>query len=805
MNPGSSFGHYRLGEPLGKGGMGEVFRAHDKTLRRDVAIKLLPRELADDPERLARLRREARSLAALDHPGIATVHGFEEHEGIRFIVMELVEGETLEERLRRGSLPLGEALEVALQVARAIEAAHDRGIIHRDLKAANIKITPDGRVKVLDFGLAKALADPSDDRELPTETFLETATGAVLGTVPYMSPEQCRGMEVDQRTDIWAIGCLLYELLAGGRAFPADTQSDCLATILTKEPDWQGLPEAVPTQIRNLLRRCLQKDLKRRLQHVGDARIEIEETLDGLSSRPSSGEGALPAAAETAGSPSRRRAPFVSRRLVVPLAGALLAGALATTWFLLREPEPEITDRSIAVLPFESLGTAEPTLFTEGIHGDLLTHLSRVSSLKVTSRTSVMPFRDSAKSLPAIAEELGVGWVLSAEVQQVGDEVQVNARLLDAHEDQQVWAESYRRALTADNLFQIQEELTKEIAEQLAVQLSPDERRRLEGSPTDDLEAYRLYLQGRVLVEQRTAEEMRQSVEYFRRAIDREPDYALARVGLADALTLLADYGYEAPDELIPDAERAVRRALAIEPELAEAHASLGLIHTTRFRRQGPAAVRGLERAIELQPSYADAHNWLAWIHLLLGNAREALPSARRAVELNPLSPEALSNLAWSSLGTGDATSALHQARRTAEVQPDFGTAYFLEALALYRLGRYTEAETILRGLSVPWAGEGPKTALALTLVAAGEEDEARQVLAELQEAGDPADAGLVLAALGEVDASFAAFQRVDSWQPWPTLAVHHCFAEVLAALESDPRYGRILDDVRRSWRLEPH
>ena len=496
-----------------------------------------------------------------------------------------------------------------------------------------------------------------------------------------------------------------------------------------------------------------------------------------------------------------RRSGFPAKMLV---ALGLLVAAVAVGWYVVAGDggEPEVTDRSIAVLPFETLGQEEATSFTDGVHSDLLTRLSNISDLSVTSRTSVMRYRTPEKPLPAIAAELRVAWVLHGEVQETGDQVQVNARLVNARTDRQVWAESYRRELTAANLFEIQANITRQIARALETQLSPREERQVDRAPTENLDAYRLYTQGREQLDQRTEDGMRRALDYFQRAIARDSSYALALVGLADALSLLYDYGYADSASVLPRAEDAVQRALELNPESAEAHASLGLLHSERH--EGPAAIRELTRAVELRPSYTEAHNWLSWVHMLLGNRIEALESAKRAVELDPLSPEAVSNLSLSHLANSDYEKALAEARRVDEIQTSWGTGRFYEGLSLYHLGRFAEATSVLENLAVPWAGSGPLATLALAHVASGDTDGARELLAQIEESGDPFAAGLVHAALGEEDDAFDAFQRVGRWSAWPTLSIHHFYKDVLRPLQDDPRYEGLVSEVDRSWGLEP-
>jgi TolB-like protein/Flp pilus assembly protein TadD len=779
--------------------MGEVYLAHDPELGRDVAIKVVPPELADSEARLARLRREARALAALNHANVATVYGFQEHAGTRVIVMELVEGETLARRLQRGPVPMPEAFELAAQIARALEAAHEKGIVHRDLKPGNVMITPRGEVKVLDFGLAKPLREPRvSGTEVPTSSVEVTGAGGILGTVPYMSPEQARGLDVDERTDVWAFGCIVFEVLAGRRSFGRKTGADTLAAILEADPDWKSLPDATPEPARRLLQRALTKDVSRRLRHIGEARLELEELSVGSRSTP----------------PTRGR---LSRGVAVL---AVLVLLVVVAWFRLGRPPgihprapgatvAPVTSRTIAVLPFETLGQEEATSFTDGVHGDILTRLSKIPDLSVISRTSVLRFRNPTQSLPEIARELGVTWVLQGEVQEVGDQVQVNARLVHAPEDRQVWAESYRRGLTTENLFQIQSEVTEEIAGQLQARLVSDGTRGDAGVPTEDMEAYRLYVRGRGYLEQRTEDDMRRAVDYFRRAIERDPDYALAWAGLADALNLLGWYGLAAPSGS-PAPEQAARRALELGPDLAEAHSALGAVLASSSRPDAPTALEEMARAIELRPSYAEAYTWLAWMQLLVGRPEGAIAPAERAAVLDPLAPAIRVFLAETHLANAAWEDALVEAQRTREIQPSYGLAHFIEGIALYHLGRNGEARAALtNALSlVPPEGRSPRRSqvwavLGVVDVALGDREAASGLIGRLEASGDSFSAGLVHAALGDRDAAFLAFDRVE----WPaytfaTEQLRYFYPELLGPLRRDARYPALVEEVDRSWGL---
>ncbi|HSJ23241.1 MAG TPA: BTAD domain-containing putative transcriptional regulator [Longimicrobiales bacterium] len=498
------------------------------------------------------------------------------------------------------------------------------------------------------------------------------------------------------------------------------------------------------------------------------------------------------------------------------------------------EPAPEtqssienvatrLSPSAVAVLPFENLtGLADVEPFAMGLHDDLLTELSRLSELRVIARTSVLRYRGAQRPVTEIGRELGVGTVIEGGVQSDGRRLRLNVQVIDVATGAHRWAERYDRALNAQGIFDIQAELARRIAQALRAEIAPAGGTAAatgvtagaahEG--TSNLEAYRLYAQGRAHLDQRTETGMRRSLDFFQHAVDLDAGYALAWAGLADALSLLHDYEYEPAHRVLPRALDAVNQALELAPTLAEAHTSLGEYHVAR--RNGPAAIAALRRAVELRPGYAEAHNWLGWMSQVLGDRAQALQSAQRAVALDPLSAEALSNLALSLMTSGNFQAGLVEARRTSRLQPDWTTGPFYEALALYHLGRPGEAVPLLRGLTVEWAGSGPALTLALALVAAdtagdtavtgataGGASTTHEVLAMLERFHRERDAfaaGVVELALGRRSEAFATLRTVRRWDYWPALAMHHFYHDVLAPLRADPLYGRLRLELDRWW-----
>ena len=761
--------HFRILASLGKGGMGEVYRAEDTRLGREVAIKVLPAEVSDDPVRLARFEREAKALASVNHPNIAAIYSLElvdrgesilsPSPSVTFLVMELVEGEVLSARIDRGAVPVEETLDITSQIAQALEAAHKQGIIHRDLKPGNVMVTTEGSVKVLDFGLARQHVAPAElAEEAPTAT-LEglTQENQIVGTIPYMSPEQIRSQALDPRSDLFSLGVVWFEMLTGQRPFTGGTSVDLISSILREpSPDPAALKPGTPDGVANLIRACLEKDPRDRPASASELcqRIaRLQQAMSGSETRPA------------------------------------VAG---------KELEP----RTIAVLPFHNLsGTEEAEFLATGLHNDLVTELSRVAGLTVISRSSVMRFRQTDMSAPEIGRELGAGTLIEGTVQIVGDRVRLTAQLIDAAKDAQRWAERYDRELSTETLFDLQSEVTRRIVDSLQSRLAPTLEAPQGRPPTQDMEAYRLVTLGRVQIERRTETGCRKALEHFRTAIERDPEYASAWAGLSEALAISVWYRYVEPGDRLERARRAGRRAVELDPESAEAHCSLAT--SLGAVRRGPEAMRELELAVELQPSYWDAHNRLSYLNNLHGRAPAALAAGRRAAELNPLSAEAVSNLSLSLLTNSDPERAIAEARHAAELSPGWTTATLYEAMPLYELGRYGEAAALLEGVTVEWAGLGAEATLAISQLGHGGDTSARQVLSRMNPEIDAFAIGFVHLALGETEEAFEWFSRATDLTDWACLAIHHLYRGVWRAIEDDHRYEELVRRAYQSHNLE--
>jgi len=569
--------------------MGEVYQARDTKLGRDVALKVLPEAFAHDADRVARFEREAQVLASLNHPNIATIHGLEESGGSCYLVMELVPGKTLAERVASGALPVEEVLRICIQIADALGAAHQKGITHRDVKPANIKVTPEGRVKVLDFGLAKAAHESQAEEQADAETMTEmTQTGAILGTPSYMSPEQVRGEPVDRRVDIWAFGCVLFELLLGQRPFRGASVAEIIACVLKTEPEWQALPTRTPARVRELLRRCLEKDRDRRLSDIADARMDIE--------------------------------------------AALLAPATG------RPAEPDRVIGSLAVLPFvNARGDPQMEYLSDGLTESIIVGLSHLPQLRVMSRSAVFRYKGRTEEAQVVGHALGVGAVLTGNVLQRGETLLVSAELVDVKNGWQLWGAQYRRKVR--DIFAMEEDIAKEISKKLRLKLAPEKQNLLAGRYTDNVEAYHLYLKGRFYWAKRTEEGLYKGIQYFRQAIELDPTYALAYAGVAEGYVPLAVYCHLAPKDACPKARAAAQAALEIDPKLSEARTVLGAI-ISYYDWDQENAEKEVRQAAALEPNYPRARQVLAEILTISGRFEEAVIEAARALELRPARPE---------------------------------------------------------------------------------------------------------------------------------------------------------------------
>ncbi len=705
---GRSLGHYRITAAIGAGGMGEVYRATDTKLGRDVAIKMLPAAVAQDPERLARFEREARSLAALNHPNIVTIYAVEEDGGSRFLAMELVEGETLDTLLAPGGLPLPRFFEIAVPLADALSAAHERGIVHRDLKPGNVMVTREGRVKVLDFGLAKLEAADSnpDLTSTPTESRADlTSEGQVFGTVAYMSPEQTRGGKVDARSDVFSLGVVFYQMLTGERPFHGASAADMISSILRDTPAPITDRRAdLPPHLARILRRCLEKDPRDRYQTSRDVHNELRDLRNETSAAPlSSAPRPASAAGEKAKERPAPRAPG-SRKRTVLAAGftlVLLAMALyAAKRFGAFHSAPRATQttsapqpiQSIAVLPLDNYsGDPSQDYFAEGMTDELTSDLANISQLRVISRGSVMQFKGAHRPpTPEIAKILNVDAIVEGSVLRSGDKVRITAQLIDARSDRHLWSKSFER--NSRDVLALQDELASAIAREIHVRLTPEEQSRLTRAASVNPEAYDAYLKGRYFFNRPSDENLSKAIAQFEEAIRLDPKFAPAYSGLSDAY-LWAGYneGVLVNAEAGPKSKAAAQEAIRLDDASAEAHASLAT-YLGWYAHDWPGSEAEYRRAFALNPNYSFAHDQFGILLALQGRLDEAVAEGKRASELDPLSPQipvdALMAFAWQ----GKFQEAKDLARKAANLDPTYFFPPFMEGWMEIQAGRVKDA-----------------------------------------------------------------------------------------------------------------
>ncbi len=778
LSAGSRLGPYEIVSPLGAGAMGEVYRARDKKLDRDVAIKVLPESVAADPDTLARFEREAKAVAALSHPNILSIFDFGTHEGTAYVVMELLEGKTLRERLDEGPIPQKLAVDYALQIVKGLSAAHEKGIVHRDLKPRNLFVMKDGHVKILDFGLAKRIEAIASGEETSAPTAAQhTMPGTVMGTMGYMSPEQVRGLPVDHRSDIFAFGAILYELLSGERAFKRDTASDTIAAILIQEPsELSESGRSIPPALERIVKHCLEKDRDNRFHSARDIAFALGEASSGSAA----------ALATLAAQPPRSRA----FRPLLWAAGVAALAALAAAVLWLR-PGARTID-SVAVLPFVNAG-GDPNAeyLSDGITESLIDSVSQIPGIKVISRASAFHYKGKDVGARIVGRELGVRAVLTGQIVQRGDALSIRAELVDARDETHLWGEQYNRRLS--DILAVQEEIARDISGKLRQRLTGEEKKRLAKRYTENAEAYALYLKGRYDWNKRTGEDIQKAIGYFRQAIDKDPTYALAYAGLADSYAILFYYAGLPPSETFLMAKAAASKALEIDDTLAQAHATLAFVHEN-FDWDFSAAGKEYRRAIELDPKYPTAHHWYSLYLSGIGRHEQAIAEAERVYKLDPLSP-IISNLrAAAFYSARQYDRAIEAARKTLELDKGFSPAHFSLGCALEQKKMYPEAIAALEE-AVRLSGRRIRADADLghAYAVSGRREEAMRMIEELKarsERGyDPvADIALVYAGLGQNDEAMRwlekAYQARSAWL-------------IQLFLKVDPRWDALRSDAR--------
>ena len=695
LSAGSRLGPYEIVSPLGAGGMGEVYRARDTRLDRTVAIKVLPPRLATDADALARFEREARAVAALSHPNILAIHDFGTDRGVAYAVTELLEGKTLRERLEAGRMPPRKAIEYAAQAAQGLAAAHDKGIVHRDLKPENVFVTDDGRVKILDFGLAR-LGPPEQSGTPVTEArtaTVATEPGVVMGTVGYMSPEQVRGHVTDHRSDVFSFGAVLYEMLTGQRAFHGDSAADTMSAVLNREPELARTLPGMAPGLEHIVRRCLEKAPGERFQSAHD----LAFALSRLSS--SGGSYAVP------------RVSGRSWRLA--LGAAAVLGLLLVVFGLLSRAGDRKQIESLAVLPFANAGNDPETEYlSDGITESLINRLSQLPDVKVISRASVFRYKGKDQDPGAIARELGVRAIVTGRVTHRGDRLAIGAELVDTRDNRQLWGEQYDRKLA--DVLTMQEEIARQISKSLQLRLTGEDEKRLARRSTANPEAYQAYLKGFHHARKVTIADMDKGMAYFRQALALDPNYAPAHAGLAYCYILWVADWYMPAKEAFPLGKEAALKAVEIDPSLSEGHTFLAMARFL-YDYDWAGAEEEFRRATQLNPADSVAHHLYGIFLGSRGRFEDGERETRRALELDPLSIETNFMVGWNLYYSRRHDGAIKQLQYTLELDPTYFFGEVFLGMAHEQKGRFREAVAAFeraRKLTAE-AGETPPEILA--------------------------------------------------------------------------------------------
>ena len=848
---GETFSHYKISEKLGEGGMGVVYKAEDMRLGRLVALKFLSHQLGDDETAKKRLLQEAKAASVINHPNVCIVYDIGESQGKEFISMEYVEGETLRKKFSGAPLSLNDALSLAVQIGEGLAAAHDRGIIHRDVKPDNIMVSSVGVVKVMDFGLAKL-----------RDAFLRTRATGTVGTLAYMSPEQIQGGDVDARADIFGFGVVLYEMLTKRLPFRGAHEAAMMYSILHEEPDdiRKHLPDA-PSGLVSLLQKSLEKEAANRYQSIHEMVVDIRKLTSQSPSSPRPLRFSL----------DRK----VVRRAIARISALIVLAALfaLVRWWSgssqpsqqssvpltsttqdsskqpasithiepntekkgvssnsikskIEEPHGDVRESNtdipsgavkpigevvvpssqssvaagyrIAVLPFSNISPdAKDEYFADGMTEELISTLSRIQGLRVIARTSVMQYKGVQKSVAAIGRELNVKAVLEGSVRKSGNKLRITVQLIDAANQEHLWSEEYDRELT--DVFVIQGAVAQRVAEALQVQLAAGERTQIGKSWTGNVEAYTLYLRGRYAWNKRSPADLLESVEYFKKSAQKDPRYALAYAGLADAYTLLGNYYVLPPTDAYTQAQAAAMKALEIDESLAEAHTSLAfaLMH---YRWDWAGAEIEFKRAIELNPSYAVGESWYAYFLTVTGRFDEAVAVRTRAQELDPLSVVVRSDVGLTMYFARKYEETVEQFHKTLSSDPSFYAAYIPLGAALLHLHRPDEAIAAFRKARVFSQNHPiPSAALAYALAVSGKKEEAIKIAEGLKKLSSrsyvsPYWIGIIYAGLGDDSAAFDWLDKGIASHDGSMIFLK--VEPILDRLRPDPRFGKLLANV---------
>ncbi|HJX91888.1 MAG TPA: protein kinase [Pyrinomonadaceae bacterium] len=810
IQQGTRLGRYEVLSLLGKGGMGEVYLAHDTQLRRQVAIKVLPGEVTKDRNRLSRFEQEAYAASSLNHPNILTIYEFGVQDGNHFIATEYIDGESLRQHIGRSQIQLSEVLHIAEQVASALSAAHQAGIIHRDIKPENIMFRRDGIIKVLDFGLAK-LADDSSHPDPEAETKAKvTEPGVVLGTASYMSPEQTRGLPLDQRSDIWSLGVVIYELVAGCLPFAGETTTDIIASIVKTEPRMlSARVDVVPAELERIVTKALRKDKEERYQVVKELALDVKSLRQHLEfetelERTGAPESFRRTTQQTKVEPTRWSVEFIAAEfqkrksataLLLLAAFLIIAGIGYSVYSRFGSASGSQAITSIAVLPFTNTNhDLDSEYLSDGLSESLINRLSQVPGVKVIARSSSFKYKDKDIDIQEVAKALGVNSVLTGRISQRGDDLLVSAELVDARDKTQVWGEQYNKK--TKDLISVQSEIASEIAEKLRPRLSSGEQQRVAKRETGNTEAYQLRLKGSFYSNKGDLESQKKAVEYFKQAIAVDPAYALAYAELSINYSNLVGSSVLEPKEYIPQAERAAQRALELDESLPEAHYALSYLRT--YSWDWATSERELERTIELNPNLAMAHGGYAIYLSIMKRHGEAITEAQRARELDPLALWLNANVGYTYYFARQYDKAIEALNKSLELERNFPLVHIYLGYVHAAKGDYKEAIAAYKE-AIRVGNDSPSTQIYLgaAYAKAGERDQAEAILKSLETSksyASPVELAILYGSLGKRDEAFASlekgYQAHDLQFPWANTD------PAFDSLRSDPRFHNLMTRI---------
>ena len=795
LSAGDQLGPYKILASIGAGGMGEVYRAQDAKLGRDVALKVLPAEMAHDPERLARFHREAKALAQLDHPNIVTIHSVEECNGVHFLTMQLVEGRSLDRVIPASGLPLEQIVEIARALGDALAVAHDKGIVHRDLKPGNVMVTNEGHVKVLDFGLAKDVrAANGGDLTLTSDS--QTQIGVVMGTPAYMSPEQAAGRLLDHRTDIFSLGVVLHEMATGRRPFEGSSSAELVSAILRDTPPsvTDARPD-LPSDLARIIRRCLEKDPSHRVQTARDVSNEFRDlarqTSQKLAAATTSTSSSRAVPAADSGISQADEVSGVKRHAIaLTIAAILLVIGFAGVGIYLKGSKAGQVD-SIAVLPLENRSNdPEAEYISDGITESINNSLTRLPSLRVIPHSVASHYRGKSMDMRKVGDELRVQAVLTGSIAQRGDNLTVNVELDDVRNGKQLWGERYNRKLV--DLLAVQNEIAREVSQLLRSQLSAEDQQKLTKGSTDNPEAYQLYLKGKYYTNKLSKAGFSKGIEYFNQAIALDHQYGLAYSGLAYNYINQDDW-FMPPNEAGPKTREAAQKALAIDESDGGAHLSMAIV-THWYDWNWAAAESEFKRAIELNPNNWEAHTYYSWFLAPMGRNDQSIAEAKRAQQADPLSGFANFNVGGALVFARQWDPAIEQLHRAIEVDPTFWFSHCFLGRAYEQKGKLPEAiAEFQRALELEednaeiWSGLGHAYALS------GQRAEAQKVLEHLKGVSAhswvaPYNIAVIYAGLGEKEQAFAFLDQAYKDRSY-YLPTYLATDARIDSLRSDPRF----------------